>query len=50
MRDSKTLMLNAWKAGTVIPAFNIPYLPMMKPVIVALQETDCFWADRCITP
>lgn len=42
MRDSKTLMLNAWKAGTVIPAFNIPYLPMMKPVIAALQEMDCF--------
>ncbi|RQW06371.1 class II fructose-bisphosphate aldolase [candidate division KSB1 bacterium] len=42
MRDSKTLMLNAWKAGTVIPAFNIPYLPMMKPVIKALQDTNCF--------
>ncbi len=42
MRDSKTLMLNAWKAGTVIPAFNIPYLPMIKPVVTALQDTNCF--------
>lgn len=29
-------------AETVIPAFNIPYLPMMEPVIAALRETDCF--------
>ncbi len=27
---------------TVIPAFNIPYLPMMEPVIAALRETDSF--------
>ncbi len=42
MRDSKTLMINAWNAGVVIPAFNIPYLPMIQPVIKALQETECF--------
>ena len=42
MRDSKTLMINAWKAGTVIPSFNMPYLPMMEPVIKALQDTQCF--------
>jgi len=29
-------------AETVIPAFNIPYLPMMEPVVAALRETDCF--------
>ena len=29
-------------AETVIPAFNIPYLPMMEPVIAALRETDSF--------
>ena len=42
MRTSKELMLNAWNAGTVIPAFNIPYLPMMQPLIKALQDTGCF--------
>jgi hypothetical protein len=30
------------ESGTVIPAFNIPYLPMMKPVVTALQDTNCF--------
>jgi ketose-bisphosphate aldolase len=29
-------------AETVIPAFNIPYLPMMEPVVAALRETDSF--------
>jgi ketose-bisphosphate aldolase len=42
MRKTDELMLNAWNAGTVIPAFNIPYLPMMKPIIKALQDTQCF--------
>ena len=42
MRDTQTLMTNAWKAGIVIPAFNIPYLPMMEPVIRALRDTQCF--------
>src|ERR1019366_4468077 len=32
----------AWKAKIVIPAFNIPYLPMMKPVIRALRDAKCF--------
>lgn len=30
----------AWRKGLVIPAFNIPYLPMMKPVVQALADTD----------
>ncbi len=42
MLDAKTLMLNAYKAGTVIPSFNMPYLPMMEPVVRALRETQCF--------
>ena len=29
-------------AESVIPAFNIPYLPMMEPVIAALRQTDSF--------
>jgi ketose-bisphosphate aldolase len=42
MTDAKTLMLNAYKAGTVIPSFNVPYLPMMEPIVRALRETQCF--------
>ena len=36
------LMTNAWKAGMVIPAFNIPHLPMMEPVVRALRDTESF--------
>ena len=35
-------MWNARRAGTVIPAFNIPFLPMMEAVVEALRDTDCF--------
>ena len=35
-------MRGAWKAKIVIPAFNIPYLPMMEPVIRALRDAECF--------
>jgi len=35
-------MWNARRAGTVIPAFNIPFLPMMEVVVEALRDTDCF--------
>lgn len=40
--STKELMQNARRAGTVIPAFNIPHLPMMKPVVTALREADSF--------
>jgi ketose-bisphosphate aldolase len=36
------LMRNAWERGIVIPAFNIPYIPMMEPVIRAAIDTDSF--------
>ena len=39
---SADLMNNANQAGLVVPAFNIPYLPMMKPVIQALMDEDAF--------
>jgi ketose-bisphosphate aldolase len=35
-------ILNARKTGTVIPAFNIPYLPMMAPVVAALRDMESF--------
>jgi ketose-bisphosphate aldolase len=33
---------NAWKAGLVIPAFNVPYLPMVEPVVQAVVDQDAF--------
>jgi fructose-bisphosphate aldolase, class II len=36
------LVRRALKAGTVIPGFNIPYLPMMEPVVRALRDTNSF--------
>ena len=33
---------NARKAGLMIPAFNVPYLPMVEPVIRAVVDQDCF--------
>ena len=42
MLGTADLMRNAWKAGTVIPAFNIPYLPMMEPTVRALRDARCF--------
>ena len=41
-RTTKELVDNAWKAGTVVPAFNVPALPIMAPVIEAIQETNSF--------
>ncbi len=42
MLGTADLMRNAWTAGTVIPAFNIPYLPMMEPTVRALRDARCF--------
>lgn len=40
--NTSACMWNARRAGTVIPSFNIPFLPMMEVVVQALRETDCF--------
>ena len=36
------IMLNAHQLGLAIPAFNIPYLPMLEPVVRALVDKDTF--------
>jgi fructose/tagatose bisphosphate aldolase len=41
-RTSRELMLNAYENATVIPAFNIPYLPMMAPIAQALVDSNSF--------
>ena len=42
MLTSNEIIRNAWKARTAVPAFNIPYVPMMEPIISALRDTNCF--------
>ena len=45
---TRELMARASEAHTVIPSFNIPYLPMMEPVDRALQ--DSARAERAVSP
>lgn len=40
--DTNSIVHAAWKAGVVIPGFNIPYLPMMEPVVRALRDCNSF--------
>jgi fructose-bisphosphate aldolase class II len=42
MNPTARIVENAWKAGLLVPAFNIPYLPMVEPVIRAVVEEDVF--------
>ena len=42
MSDVSLLMMNAYKQGTIIPGFNVPYLPMMEPIVSALRDTESF--------
>jgi fructose/tagatose bisphosphate aldolase len=36
------MMRRARAAGLVIPAFNVPYLSMVEPVVRAVAEQDSF--------
>jgi len=40
MKSSAELVRTAWKLGVVVPSFNIPYLPMMEPVVRAARDQD----------
>jgi len=42
MLNTKQIVEVAWKNGFVIPAFNIPYLPMVKPVVEAVRDENSF--------
>ena len=48
--STRELMLKAWKSGMVIPAFNISYLPVMAPVVRALEETKAFGLIQVARP
>ena len=42
MADLKTIVQNASKARLALPAFNIPYLPMLEPVVRAVVDQNSF--------
>ncbi len=39
---SNDILQRAWQNHLVVPAFNIPYLPMMEPVVAALRDSNTF--------
>ena len=47
MISIQKIVNNAYAMGTAIPAFNIPYLPMMAPVVKAVKECDSFALIEC---
>lgn len=42
MNDISTIMTKAYENNIVIPAFNMPHLPIMEPVVKALKASDTF--------
>ena len=42
MQSTTDVVNNARKADVVVPAFNVPYLPMVEPVIRAVVDQDSF--------
>jgi len=42
MRTIAEIIHKAYNFGLAIPAFNIPYLPMMEPVVRAVIDSDSF--------
>ena len=42
MPELKLIVQNASKAGLALPAFNIPYLPMLEPVVRAVVDQNSF--------
>lgn len=42
MPTTAELVQRAWRAGLVVPGFNIPYLPMVEPVVRALRDCNSF--------
>ena len=42
MSELKGIVQNASKAGLALPAFNVPYLPMLEPVVRAVVDQNSF--------
>lgn len=41
-KSVESIMTEVLQRRQVVPAFNIPYLPMMEPVVAALRDTQSF--------
>ena len=42
MIDTAQIVRNALDAGLMVPSFNVPYLPMVEPVVRAVVDSDSF--------
>ncbi len=42
MIGSGEIVINAFRQGLMVPAFNVPYLPMIEPVARAVADEDAF--------
>lgn len=42
MQTTAQIIAAAWRQKVAVPAFNIPYLPMMAPIIRAVRDQDSF--------
>src|SRR5512140_3220036 len=42
MQNSKSIVERAWRLGIAVPALNVPYLGMVRPVIRAAIDRDAF--------
>ena len=42
MLTSAEIISNALRAGVAVPAFNIPHLPMIQPIVQAVVDQDAF--------
>jgi Fructose/tagatose bisphosphate aldolase len=40
--STRDIVLKAWKLGIVIPAYNVPHLPMMEPIVRAIRDCNSF--------
>jgi len=42
MPTNQEIISNAARQGLVVPSFNVPYLPMVEPIVRAVVDTDSF--------
>ncbi len=39
---TREIVRKAWELGIVVPAYNVPYLPMVEPVVRAIRDAGSF--------
>ena len=50
MLTTDEIVKRAWEKHIVVPAFNIPYIPVMEPVVKALRDTGSFGLIQVARP